>query len=93
WVNACMGPRGVDVAHCRLNLVLMYGLAVADAFLAAYDEAAGGYRHDRYWDLDAALAWFPEPTSYPPWEDFGLGPIEEPLLIERIVQFLAATVG
>jgi aminoglycoside phosphotransferase (APT) family kinase protein len=34
WVNACMGPPGVDVAHCRLNLVLMYGLAVADRFLA-----------------------------------------------------------
>jgi hypothetical protein len=85
-----MGPPGVDVAHCRLNLVLMYGLAVADGFLGAYRDAVHGYEHDRYWDLDAALSWFPDPTSYPPWQEFGLGPIDPTLLKQRIRDFLIA---
>ena len=39
WVNACAGPAGVDVAHCRTNLVLMYGVSVAERFRQAYFEA------------------------------------------------------
>src|SRR5258707_1164666 len=30
WINACRGPAGVDVAHCRTNLAQMYGPAAAD---------------------------------------------------------------
>ncbi|MCZ6710353.1 MAG: aminoglycoside phosphotransferase family protein [Gammaproteobacteria bacterium] len=93
WVNACMGPPGVDVAHCRLNLVLMYGLAAADGFLDAYRDAVHGYEHHHYWDLDAALAWFPDPTSYPPWQEFGLSPIDPALLKQRIRDFLIAATG
>ena len=32
WPNACVGPAGVDVAHCRWNLAAMYGLPAADRF-------------------------------------------------------------
>jgi hypothetical protein len=88
-----MGPPGVDVAHCRLNLTLMYGVSAADAFLDAYCQSVGSYRHERYWDLDAALSWLPEPTSYPPWQEFGLGRISTALLTERIQAFLTAAAG
>lgn len=73
WINACRGPAGVDVAHCRSNLALMYGPQVAARFLDAYREAAPGFRHDPYWDLDSVLGWgIPKPFSYPPWREFGL---------------------
>jgi aminoglycoside phosphotransferase (APT) family kinase protein len=85
WVNACRGPAGVDVAHCRANLALMYGAAVAKRFLDAYAAAAPGYRHDPYWDIDAILDMcLPEPGYYPPWREFGLAAIAPALLRERI---------
>jgi len=52
WINACAGPLQVDIAHCRVNLVRLYGLDVADRFLAAYALAAGMSveDYDPYWD-------------------------------------------
>ncbi len=26
WSNACRGPAGIDVGHCRVNLALLYGV-------------------------------------------------------------------
>lgn len=40
WSGAARGPRGYDVSWCRLDLVLLFDRATADAFLAAY-EAVG----------------------------------------------------
>lgn len=52
WINACAGPPQVDIAHCRVNLVRLHGLAVADRFLAAYASASGTSvaDYDPYWD-------------------------------------------
>lgn len=41
WSGASRGPRGYDVAWCRLDLVLLFDLTVADAFLAAYETGVG----------------------------------------------------
>jgi aminoglycoside phosphotransferase (APT) family kinase protein len=41
WSGAARGPRGYDVAWCRLDLVLLFDLPTADAFLTAYEAAAG----------------------------------------------------
>jgi aminoglycoside phosphotransferase (APT) family kinase protein len=40
WSGAARGPRGYDVSWCRLDLVLLFDRATADAFLAAYEAAA-----------------------------------------------------
>lgn len=72
WVNACAGPRGADLSHCRGNLMRMYGLEAADRFLAAYLERAPGVVYHPFWDLDLLLGCLPEPRLYPPWEDLGL---------------------
>ena len=55
WINACRGPAGVDVAHCRTNLAQMYGPDTADQFLDAYLEVADGFEYDPYWDVDSVL--------------------------------------
>ncbi|GAA4204476.1 phosphotransferase family protein [Actinocatenispora rupis] len=36
WSGAARAPRGFDVSWCRLDLVLLYDPAVADAFTTAY---------------------------------------------------------
>ena len=38
--NACSGPWGCDIAHCRDNLIQLGGFEAADAFLRAYFELA-----------------------------------------------------
>lgn len=30
WTNACRGPAWVDIGHCRINLVMLFGIDVAD---------------------------------------------------------------
>lgn len=49
------------------------------------------YQHHPYWDIDAMLAWFPDPISYPPWQEFGLGTIPVKLLRKRAREFLIST--
>jgi aminoglycoside phosphotransferase (APT) family kinase protein len=53
WVNACAGPPEIDIAHCRLNLALRHGLAVADEFtaMAIADIADADLKRQAYWEL------------------------------------------
>jgi Ser/Thr protein kinase RdoA (MazF antagonist) len=89
WVNACRGPAGADVAHCRTNLALMLGTDIADQFLAWYGAADSGFHYDPYWDVDSVLDMcLPEPTFYKPWQDFGVAPIAAELLRQRIEELL-----
>lgn len=67
WVNACIGPAEVDVAHCRVNLALLMGLEAADGFLKAYEKQTR-HPHDFWRDLNALAnaGFFPDPpTVYP----------------------------
>ncbi|MDY0407022.1 aminoglycoside phosphotransferase family protein [Virgibacillus sp. 179-BFC.A HS] len=32
WVNACVGPAGIDLGHCRYNLAMLYGVSAAELF-------------------------------------------------------------
>ncbi len=41
WSGGARGPCGFDVGWCRLDLYLLFGDAVADVFLAAYEDAIG----------------------------------------------------
>lgn len=85
WINACRGPAGVDVAHCRTNLTMMHGMAVADRFLALYIDMAGTFDYQPYWDVDSILdVCLPEPSFYMPWQTFGLATIAPHVLQQRI---------
>lgn len=54
WANACRGPRGCDIAHCRANLRMLSGERAAHRFLAAY-EALTGVVHHPYWEIASIL--------------------------------------
>lgn len=92
WINACMGPLGIDVAHCRLNLALMYGIAAAEAFLDAYVRHCPDYGHNPFWDLDDALGALPNVAPYPPWAVFGLTGLTTTMMQHRIEQFIGSAV-
>jgi len=54
WPNACRGPWGCDIAHCRDNLVSLAGPAAADRFLAEY-ESLTGRTYDWFWEMASIL--------------------------------------
>lgn len=54
WPNACRGPRGCDIAHCRANLVRLAGPDAAERFTAAY-EAITGKALNPFWELASIL--------------------------------------
>ena len=74
WVNACRGPAGVDLAHCRTNLVAMYGLDAADHFLSYYEQVIGpSFTYDPYWEIIGLVSELAYPVEvYLPWAGFGL---------------------
>ena len=74
WVNACRGPAGIDLSHCRGNLVALYGVLAADRFLHAYQSLASpSFEYHPYWDLNAAVGGLPGPPNvYSPWLTFGV---------------------
>ncbi len=52
WINAAIGPPGIDLGHCRVNLVRLYGVKAADRFLVEYASLTGAQPadYDPYWD-------------------------------------------
>ena len=55
WSGARRGPRGIDVAWCRQDLVLLGSPTAADVFLRTYERAAGVRVDDVLdWDILAA---------------------------------------
>lgn len=89
WINACQGSAGVDVAHCRTDLALIFGFTAADQFLDAYTASSIKFNYDPYWDLDSILDMsLPQPTFYKPWQDFGLSVIPPEVLRQRTDAYL-----
>lgn len=88
WVNACRGPAGIDVGHCRLNLARLYGIAFADAFLTAYQTYGGSeFTYDPYWDLVSLVDGGP-PEVYPGWPVFGVNNLTNDVIVERTDQYV-----
>lgn len=88
WVNACLGPWEVDVAHCRLNLAAMHGLDAADGFALRY-ETLTGRSFSPVWDLNQVVEWLPEAEVYPPWTELGLVGVDTATVRRRLERFAA----
>lgn len=54
WANACRGPSGCDVAHCRANVRDLASPEVADRFVRAY-ESLTGRPLDPFWVMAGHL--------------------------------------
>lgn len=90
WVNACRGPAGIDVGHCRVNLAQLYGISVANEFLAAYQRHAGSrFTYDPYWDLVSLTDILDgSPIVYPGWKAFGMTGLSNELMRHRLDDYL-----
>ncbi|SDD39759.1 Predicted kinase, aminoglycoside phosphotransferase (APT) family [Paenibacillus sp. UNCCL117] len=94
WVNACRGPAGVDVGHCRVNLAQLHGLEAADAFLSAYSMYAGeAFQYDPYWDLVSLTdILFGPPSVYEGWTELGVTGLTDRLIMERLDDYAASLI-
>lgn len=90
WVNACRGPAGIDIGHCRLNLAQLYDIETADAFLNAYKKHADpSFQYEPYWDLIALIdILFGPPTVYAGWPAFGVTGLTDALMVERLDKYM-----
>ncbi|WP_339159684.1 aminoglycoside phosphotransferase family protein [Paenibacillus sp. FSL W8-0186] len=91
WVNACLGPSGIDVGHCRVNLAQLHGSEAADRFLAAYLECMQGGQaaeYDPYWDMVTLACYVSDGLEvYRGWIDLGITHLDEDVLAERLDKY------
>ncbi|MBS4210020.1 aminoglycoside phosphotransferase family protein [Bacillus sp. FJAT-50079] len=92
WVNACRGPAGIDVGHCRLNLAMLHGVQVADHFLSAYEKhASASFSYDPYWDLLSIIdILFDPPEVFPGWIELGVTGLTDAIVRERLEAYLVS---
>jgi hypothetical protein len=91
WVNACIGPAGVDVGHCRLNLALLHGIEMADQFLKSYIQVSDAtFIYDPYWDLKAVFEFLPSPppTVLQSWIAHGVMNLTDRKIRERFEEYM-----
>lgn len=87
WTNASHGPAGVDAGHCRLNLVQLFGVDVAERFLAIVLEIVGRRElPNPAWDIVSLVEMLPKPSVYWGWVNLGV----TGLTVERVCERLDA---
>jgi len=90
WVNCCYGPAGIDTGHCRVNLVQLYGVETADAFLEAYLRSSGSTEEvtDCYWDMLSLTDFLCGPPEvYQGWIDLGFTGLNPQIISARIDEY------
>ncbi len=93
WPSVAVGDRRDDVATCRLDLSLMHGLEMADAFTSAYERMIGEPLRD-VWFFDLlhgldALAHLPRVEKWlKGYHELGLARVTPEVAVERCRAFL-----
>ena len=87
WSGAGVGPPGVDVGHCRLNLTLLFTVHVAERFRELY-EAESGRAVDPYWDVHALLSYGPDWKDFLPLQIDGRAPLDVEGMTRRMEDVL-----
>jgi aminoglycoside phosphotransferase (APT) family kinase protein len=85
WTYACGGPVAADVAHCRTNLNLLFGLDVADEFARRY----GAVPDLAWFDLADVVSMASDDLDVWRWHDAGRPDLSAELIAERHEAFLA----
>jgi aminoglycoside phosphotransferase (APT) family kinase protein len=89
WPSGSRGPRGFDLAWCRLDLVLLFDESIADELLTAYEAAAGETIADRrLWDCWSAARAHELVGSWAPnYQPLGRPDLDEAELLRRHAQW------
>ncbi|MBT8213096.1 MAG: aminoglycoside phosphotransferase family protein [Acidimicrobiia bacterium] len=59
WSQTSIGPSAMEVAHCRMNLVVEWGIEVADRFRSICETMTGA-RHHPYFDIVTLVDLLPD---------------------------------
>ncbi|MCA9932947.1 MAG: phosphotransferase [Ardenticatenaceae bacterium] len=79
WEEASQGDAGIDVAYCRMDMILCGLREAADTFLATYESEMGQpVANLGFWELTAAVRPMFSPDGW----------ISEPPAIERFAEFV-----
>lgn len=84
WVEASIGPPGLDIAHGATNLAVSFGVPCAIGLLEAYEEEGGG-PVEPYWLAFDVTGFLPGPSGSPPFESE-----EELFRLDSWVQHIAS---
>lgn len=87
WPNACRGVAGLDVGHCRRDIVITHGIEAAEAFLAAYGEASGRVP-DALCDA-LTLLDINQATSVTPYHSYGRTDLTLDIMHARLDEYAA----
>lgn len=95
WVNACLGPKGVDVGHCRWNLAMLHSVAAADCFLENYCRyMMADFTYNPYWDLVSILDVLSDPIEvYSGWAAFGVTDITKEKMAKRMDAYCSSVMN
>jgi aminoglycoside phosphotransferase (APT) family kinase protein len=91
WGGARLGPRGFDLAWARLDLILLFGVEIADVLTSAYLDAADGPVIDvERWDRHAATKADADVESWAPnYQDLGRTDLGPATLRRRLTEWTA----
>jgi aminoglycoside phosphotransferase (APT) family kinase protein len=90
WGAAAIGPPGLDLGHCRLNLAVLFGADWAERLRRAY-EAETGRSVDPWWDLHALASYSDYWQRFIPIQVDGRAPVDTDGMTARVEEVLAAT--
>lgn len=95
WSTAAVGDPRIDLAQCRVDLAMMYGTDMADAFLDVYQARSGAPVSDVwFFDLLCGVSALGEFRRWlVGYHDIGLPQLREDILEERLRTFLARAVA
>lgn len=90
WPFASMGPREIDVGHCRLNLAALFSVEWAERLRMAY-EVETGHVLDPWWDIHAIWSFHDVWHEFIPRQVGGRIPVDLNGMCRRVDELLAAT--
>lgn len=90
WAFPSVTSPDLDVAHCRLNLAILFGADQADGFLRAY-EAVAGRSCEPWWDLHRLTGYSPEWQDFIPRQVGGRIPVDIAGMTRRVEETMVRT--
>ena len=92
WTSAGPGHPDQDVAHCRLNLTILFSIDVAERFRALY-EAESGRHVDPLWDLRGLMSYDQGWKQFIPIQVAGRAPVDLAGMDDRVEGLMGRILG
>lgn len=92
WAWPHRGAPSADVAHCSLNLTILFGADVAERFRTGYEQASGR-SVDPWWELRSLTRYGPDWLEFIPIQVAGQVPVDVAGMTDRVEDGMAGALG